>query len=339
MSRMPPGLDVAAVLRSHANHPSAFLATNEHTQHFCVPGVDGMIAYRHAGSRYVVMVAGLHAPEAQKAILLDHFMRWAQGQRRRVIGVQFLKEDAELLGSRGFRVNQIGASYSRSLDSFKLAGTPFIKLRNKISKARRAGVEVQEVGGTLEVSPELQAQLTDIDSSWLSTKGSHAKELAFLVGQVGPLASLDRSVKRLFVALQGGRAVGYVLYTASFGHYQGWMHDLSRRLADAPTGVMELINATAIERFKTEKVPMLNYGFTPLTSLGEKFELSRYHSRMAGWVFEKLARHGSFIYPSVSQLQYKMKWAPDIVEPEYIAFQGGFSLGGLWNFLRLTRAI
>src|SRR6187551_3528591 len=99
MSGMPPGLDVTAVLERHADHPSAFLATNEQTLHFGTPDVDGLIAYRLAGRGHVVMAAGLHAPADQKALLLDRFLAWARDQARTVIGVQFLRDDAELLGS------------------------------------------------------------------------------------------------------------------------------------------------------------------------------------------------------------------------------------------------
>jgi hypothetical protein len=42
------------------------------------------------------------------------------------------------------------------------------------------------------------------------------------------------------------------------------------------------------------------------------------------------------MHPTQTQLQYKLKWAPEVIRPEYIAFQDGFSLSGLWSFLRLT---
>jgi len=149
---------------------------------------------------------------------------------------------------------------------------------------------------------------------------------------------MDRSVKRMFIAVQGGKPVAYILYTASFGQYAGWMHDLTRRVPEAPTGVMESINACAIETFKAEGAVMLNFGFTPLTSLAEEHELPHASHPVTAWLFKKLARHGNAIYPAQDQLQYKLKWAPDIVLPEYIAFERGATPGSLWQFLRLTGA-
>lgn len=332
-------LPAIEILTRYADHPSAYLAINRETRHFTAPDCEGMIAYRFAGARYVVIVAGIMAAPAQRAALLERFLEWARAQRRKVIAVQFFRDDAELLVQRGFRVNQIGASYSVALPKFKLAGTPFMKLRNKISRARRDGVEVLELGVELETTEDIRRKLHDIDASWLNSKGRHTKELAFLIGEIGDLTALDRSLKRLFVAVRNGEVLGYILYAATFGAYRGWMHDLTRRVPDAPPGVMELINLTAIERFKAEQVPLLNLGFTPLTSLDREQELPSGYSPITGWLVRKLAKYGSFIYPAETQLQYKLKWAPDVIRPEYIAFQGGFSLGGLWSFLRLTHAI
>ncbi|WP_027210629.1 DUF2156 domain-containing protein [Burkholderia sp. WSM2232] len=323
-------------LRTYADHPSALLAMNRHTSRFQVPDIGGMIAYRFAGRAHVVMVAGITAAPDKRAALLDRFLQWACRERRKVVAVQLLRGDAELFVSRGFSVNQIGASYSVTLEQFKLSGTPFIKLRNKISRARRSGVRVLELGADLLATAPVWDAIATIDREWIGEKG--AKELAFLIGEVGAPADFDRSYKRIFVAMLNDTPVAYVLYTASFGQHSGWMHDLSRRKPDAPSGVMELINVTAVERFIAEGARMLNFGFTPLTSLNPAHELPAF-SRMTAWAFQQLAQHGSFIYPAQAQLQYKLKWAPDLVQPEYVAFERGGTLGGLWQFLRLTRAI
>ncbi|MFM0043247.1 DUF2156 domain-containing protein [Paraburkholderia sediminicola] len=324
-------------LRTHADHPSALLAINRQTARFCAPGIDGLIAYRLAGRRHLVMVAGIAAAHDQRAALLDTFLLWAHREGRKVVAVQMLHEDAELFASRGFSVNQIGASYSVRLDRFKISGTPFIKLRNKISRARRSGVAVLELGVDLPASGDVWDAVAAIDRAWIKDKGT--KELAFLIGELGAPEAFDRAIKRLFIAMADDVPVAYILYTASFGQHAGWMHDLSRRNPDTAAGVMELVNITAIERFKAEGAPMLNFGFTPLTSLADSNELPGAYSRATAWVFRQLAQHGSVIYPAQAQLQYKLKWAPDLIQPEYIAFQKGATAGGLWQFLRLTGAI
>ncbi len=325
------------LLKTCADHPSAFLATNKDTQNFINYKVPGLISYRLAGKNHVVMAAGLSAKSRDKDVLLEDFMTWVKGQGKKIIAIQMLREDADVLARHNFTVNQIGTSYSLALDKFKISGSPFMKLRNKISRARRAGVKVKQFGYDLSLNLELESQLKNIDTQWLSEK--HAKELAFLIGEIGDLDNMDRSVKRLFVAFYEDRPVAYILYTASFGAYKGWMHDLTRRLPNAPTGIMELINFTAIESFISEKAKHLNFGFTPLVGLAPEHEISGVNSHLARKIFLLLSKHGQFIYPADSQLRYKLKWAPNLILPEYIAFQDGFSLGGLWDFLKLTQAL
>ncbi len=328
--------NVLDILRDCADHPSAFLATNQDTQQFISKNIPGMVAYRSAG-KHLVIAAGLSAKAQNKEALLEEFIEWGRQQKKKIIAIQMLRDDAEVLAKHGFTVNQIGTSYSLALDKFKISGSRFMKLRNKISRARRAGVEVKELGKDFVFSPILESQLQQIDQQWLRKK--HAKELDFLIGEVGDLTNIDPSVKRLFVAFNNDEPVAYILYTACFGVHEGWMHDLTRKLPDAPTGVMELINLTAIETFIEEKNQYINFGFTPLTGLNPEVEILGAYSPLAQKIFVFLAKHGSFIYPATSQLQYKLKWAPNHILPEYIAFQGGFSLWGLWDFLKLTQAL
>lgn len=173
---MPSAFDLVS---AHADNPSAFLALNSGNEFFVDDRYDGVCAFRPAG-RHLLQLGGPFAAPGDRAGLLDAFLDRAAGGRRRVIAVQLQAEDARLYADHGFTVNQIGASYAVDLARFTLRGSPFVRLRNKISRARRAGVEVAEVDLS-EVSGELDL----IDREWLLGKGKHAKELRFLVGERG----------------------------------------------------------------------------------------------------------------------------------------------------------
>jgi lysylphosphatidylglycerol synthetase-like protein (DUF2156 family) len=101
--------------------------------------------------------------------------------------------------------------------------------------------------------------------------------------------------------------------------------------------VLELIVVTAIETFQAERAAHLHFGFTPFTSLSPEHEVPG-ASRVTARILQFLAMHGSAIYPAASQLAYKEKWGLDLVQPEYIAFQGGISLRRVWSLLRVTNA-
>jgi Aminotransferase class-III len=52
----------------------------------------------------------------------------------------------------------------------------------------------------------------------------------------------------------------------------------------------------------------------------------------------QLRRYGGPLYPTESQARYKLKWAPDVVEREYLAARP-FSLRGILDLMILTRSI
>jgi lysylphosphatidylglycerol synthetase-like protein (DUF2156 family) len=331
----PSAQALVDALGSHAENPSAFLALNDGTEQFTLPGSDGFIAYRRSG-RYLVQLGGPFAAEADRDRLLDGFLEHAARERRRVIGVQLMRRDIAKYAERGFIINQFGASYARSLDGFSLRGKPHMRLRNKLSRARRAGVEVSELGVDREVSPEISAELDGIDRQWLRAKGRHVKELTFLIGERGGRAG---DFRRTFAAFAEGRVVGYVSFSPVHGARAGWLHDLSRRLPSAPPGTQDLIVAAAIERFQAEGVGWLHFGMTPFTGLDPANEHPTNSSRLAARIVRLLAERGEKIYPAADQLAYKMKWAPDVVEPEYVAFPGRVRLGAVWQLLRLTNSV
>ncbi len=326
-------LDAAAgVLARHAHNPSAFLALNDGTLRFTAPGIDGFIAYRLGGRRTVVQLGGAFADRAEQPALVSAFVEFARSQRRRVVAVQLTRPDAELYAAHGFTVNQFGANYARALPEFNLRGKKHMRLRNKVSRARRAGITVLEESLS---SAGLEEALAEVDEAWLRAKGKHVKELQFMVGERGGAA---QQLRRLFVARdETGQVMAYVSFAPAYGARSGWLHDLSRRRPDAPPGVLELIVVSAVEAFQREGAQFLHFGLTPFTSLSPEHEVAG-ASVMADRILRLLASHGSAIYPASDQLAYKEKWGLDLVEPEYVAFHGRLTARAVWALLRLTNA-
>ena len=82
----------------------------------------------------------------------------------------------------------------------------------------------------------------------------------------------------------------------------------------------------------------LHFGFTPFVGLDESHrrpEASAPVDRVLGL----LARHGDKLYPAADQVAYKLKWRPQVVEPDYLAFHGRPCVGSVWRLLRLTHVI
>lgn len=320
---------VREILERHADNPSAFLALNKGNSYFHTDRHDGVIVYRRSG-RYLVQFGGPFAAPEDSDSLLSEFAEFARSRRRKIVGIQLQEADARQYASAGFTVNQIGASYAIDLSKFTLRGGKFMQLRNKISRARRAGLEVKEVQQRDWAEP-----MQELDASWLRSKGKHAKPLEFLVGEYGGAMQPHR---RLFIGLLDGKLAGYISYSPVYGSRPGWLHDLSRRIPDGPPGVMEAINSTAIETFSAEEAGWLHFGFTPFTGLETERTVPE-GSRPFAWLVGQLARRGAAVYPAATQLAYKEKWSPQAVIPEYIAFSGRASLSGLLHVFKAANAL
>jgi lysylphosphatidylglycerol synthetase-like protein (DUF2156 family) len=204
-----------------------------------------------------------------------------------------------------------------------------------INVARKNGVTVQEARLSTPEGAALEEQLDAIDREWLRAKGRHVKQLSFMVGERG---GRGRAHRRLFVASHEGRTVGYVTFSPAHGLKPGWLYDLTRRSPDAPRGVIETVFAQAAEAFASEGAGWLHLGFTPFAGLDDAHELP-VRSKVGCRVIRTVSAHGQAIYPAKAQESFKLKWGPQQVEPEYIAFDGKLSLSSVIQLLLLTKAI
>lgn len=323
-------LSVLTAIRRHAqaDNPSSFLALNSGNRVFTAQDTDGVIIHRRSG-RFLVQFGGPFSDPDAYETLLERFLAQARAEDLTVVAVQLQRADAEIYARHSFTVNQIGASWAVHLPDFTLRGSRFMQLRNKISRARRNGLVVEEVDAT-----QWYGALREIDKAWLGGKGEEARPLEFLVGEYGGPAQRHR---RLFLGTVDGRPVSYISYAPVYGSRAGWMHDLSRRVPGGSPGLMEAINATAIEVFRSERAEWLHFGFTPFTGLAQGNEMPG-HSRAFQWLMHFLWGHGEALYPAQTQLSYKEKWAPDTTIPEYVAFQGEASLSSFAHIFRACNA-
>jgi lysylphosphatidylglycerol synthetase-like protein (DUF2156 family) len=312
-----------------ADNPSAFLAVNEGNSYFTEPGLPGVVVYRSVG-KFLVQLGGPFAPADSYVQLLQAFRDFAYGQDCRIVGIQLQRADAERYVHNGFTINQIGASYAVDLNRFDLHGTRFMRLRNKIARAHKAGLVTFEAN-----LDDWNDAMRALDHVWLSSKGEHVKQLEYLVGQYGGEMQQHR---RLFVGTIDGTLAGYISYSPVYGTRPGWMHDLSRRIPGKLPGIMEAINKTAIDTYIGEGIDWLHFGFTPFAGLDDTMELPAY-SRGFNMFMRLLWQYGEDVYPARTQLAYKEKWAQHVVLPEYIAFDGPADIAGFVHVFRAAGAL
>ena len=329
--------EALAVLEDHAQSSSAFLCLNTGNEYFTSPDCPGVIAYKPAGRKYWIQFTGACATSTSEQKLLDAaFAQAATRAHKRVIAVQLSRPDAERAAEAGWVVNQLGCSYSIDLSSFTLRGQKFVKTRNMISRSRREGVVVSETTPEQLQEPGLAAQLDQIDAAWLRDKGRHVKELRLMVGERGGPVQEKR---RLFLAEAAGRVVAYISYSPAFGEQSGWLYDLTRRLPDAPPGVIEHIFAEAADNLREAGAEWLHLGFTPFVDIRPEYDFTDASSPLLTKATSLVRKHGAALYPANSQLSFKLKWRPQVVTPEYIAFPSRIRLRDVWYLARATNSL
>ncbi|MGH8002476.1 MAG: phosphatidylglycerol lysyltransferase domain-containing protein [Brasilonema sp.] len=321
-------------LKNSDCHHLSILAANPDNEIFNATSCQGQVAYKIQGN-YIFTIGGILAKKENKLEVYREFHSFAKEKRKKIIAIYLTLDELEIFKQHDYSINQLGSSYTIALKQFSFTGKRHATMRNKINKARRKGIIVKEVTNDRQFL-SLHDQLEEIDAEWLSSKGG--KALTFMV--------TDRSVVhfpsesyRLFVASSEENVLAYILYTRSYGEYKGWVHDLSRQRKNAPMGTLPLINLEAIEEFIKAEEDHLNFGFTPLADLSQEWKLEGKQSRIFASVAQFLQKYGDAIYPSQGQRQYKISWRPNIIKPEYIAFQGGFKIGALLSFLKITHSL
>jgi lysylphosphatidylglycerol synthetase-like protein (DUF2156 family) len=316
--------------RDWIDHPSGYLATSWRNERFEVPGKPGFIAYRKQG-KHLVAFGGVHAPASNRDRLLDTFLGEAERRRKVALFVQVREHAISLFLERGMSVNQCGASLSLDLTDYSFAGAKKMPLRKMISRARRAGIRALEIGVDTPSDATVFAQLHAVTQAWLA--GKRKVELDFMIGELGVPGDPSR---RIFAGVDNaGRTVGFVTCVPAWGRMPGYLIDLTRCLPGAPTGTMEAIIAEAIQKLIREGVAFLHLGFAPFISSGEEYPAA---SRTVAWLGRMLRRHGRTVYPAESQLAYKLKWRPGIIDREFIAARP-LSLRAVFDLLRLTRTV
>jgi lysylphosphatidylglycerol synthetase-like protein (DUF2156 family) len=73
--------------------------------------------------------------------------------------------------------------------------------------------------------------------------------------------------------------------------------------------------------------------------LSPEHEIPEARHAVAGFVTRMLGEKGEFIYPAKTQEAFKLKWGPQVIEPEYMAFEGKLRPSAVFQLMRVTRSI
>lgn len=320
--RLPPDPtrpeDVYPLVRAGTRHPEAHLALEEGLHHHVREG--RVLAYE-VRRRTAFAIGGLNAPPGEKAALLESFAattgRW--GVVRQLVFPVRRRELPEVVRA-GFRPVQVGVEAWLDLPELAFRGGRYATVRNMDSRARRAGVQVEEV------APETcREELEEVFHRWLASKHPSWR-MKLLVGSPGLDAPFDR---RYLVARRDGRVEAFV--TLLPGRPGDWGVDVMARRPDAAAGTMERILVHAVATLRAEGAGRLSLGACPMAGVPLRGE-----GRLLRWVFHLLyrSRLGNRIFAFRNLFRFKEKFRPRWM-PVYFAARPRLGLLALYRGCRM----
>lgn len=258
-SNLPPPPVVELVRRHGGPVSHAALAPSRNI--FCVPGIDGLIAFLPTHQCAVVMGDPICAPE-HKARLADAFAAYCADHGRTVVYAAATASMQAYARERGYATMEFASLLIADPQHDPEEGHRGRHLRQHLNHTRRTGVTVREYLGEASPDAQLEAQTEAACEQWLTHRHGPQTHLG------RPRLFEDRQGRRWFIAERGGSVVGMLsMLRVGGGNYQSLVNIVFSSPA-APIHTNELMVVAALRALREEGIDSVCLGVGPLGTLG-----------------------------------------------------------------------
>lgn len=243
----------------------AYLATEDDRQYFWSPERKGVVGFVRCG-RTLNVLGGLLAEPRHKEELLRSLLEFVRLNGLKVNFFNLGRLEKRLFARHGFKVNKCTEELIVRLDRVNWQGKAYEWLRRQENACVRRHLQVEEVhptSNTCYYRDRIVPQLEEVNREHLAGT-LHGRELIFFEGRFDPW-SLRR--RRLFVTLQEGRIIAFVVCNPALGGDM-WAIEIYRRRADAPRGVIPYTMLQVMRQLKDEGVPYASLSSVPFLRCG-----------------------------------------------------------------------
>ena len=234
---------------------------------------------------------------------------------------------ADDLQSLGYRINEMGTEFRVRIPEFSVRGKQKKQLRHAANLGDRHNLEVREQT-TDDVDLE---QLGRVFESWRQHKSVDGHELRLLTR---PPVLDDEWGVRKFYAYRGGQLLGCVFFDPFFeqGRVLGYTANILRQdPVNSPSGLLDYIILSAIERFRAEGIEYLSLGISPLHNVRARPGDSPTIRRTC----QMLYKHGNNLYAFKALAYHKTRYRGEET-PLYLATCQTPAIKVAWSMLRGT---
>ncbi len=287
----------AALLTSYGTNSLAFFGLAPENRHFLAPRGSGFVSYRLVNNVAVVLGDPVCAPAAAEQVTKSFLAICAQ-QHWRVAFYQASPAFLATYHALKLHTFKLGEEALLHPQTFTLRGSALANVRTSARRAERDEITISWYDGSPPTT--VIQQLEQISQTWLASRtATHAEEMGFSTGRLDelmesaeradtiaqlsqPCSTALRAVPRFVTgvaATSAGTACAFVTFTPIYGTITpaattidqqsggqgwGWSLDLMRRVPTASPGVMELLLANALERFRSCGAQVVSLGMVAL---------------------------------------------------------------------------
>ena len=240
------------LVEEHGRDSLSYFALRRDKSYFFSPSRRSFLAYGVVGG--VALVSGDPVGMTSEfPVLLRSFRADARGRGWRVAILSASRELLPLYRAAGFHAVKVGDEAVVRPADFSLEGRPIRKVRQSVSRLRRAGYAASVLAES-ELGPALREELNGVSEEWRGSWPERGFSMAMdeLFGDAGTLFVIGRDA--------GGRVGGF-LHLVPSPASGGYSLSAMRRRRATPNGLMEFLVVEALAWTRVNGAPEVSLNF------------------------------------------------------------------------------
>lgn len=305
---------VLDLVRKYGEDSLAYLTLEDGKKYFFSKNNEGFIAYVIVGKIAVCLGNPICAKENFRNII-NEFKEFCKENKLKICFSSASCQLVKILEDDNYYISKYGEEAVLDLSIYKTVGSSTSKLRQKLRRAEKCGIN------TIEYQPQkyrnfnLEQKIAKVSEEWYEDKNLR---LGFTLGEINLDNPLDR---RYFISMDENNQVQAVLVFSPFCHGEGYFLDVMRRKKrNGIPGAMEksIIDSAVIMR--EEGIRWLSLGIAPLAGIDKQNEMNSLEK-----CFNFTYNYMNHSYGFKTLYDYKRKFAPSQWEIRYVVHEPGLS--------------
>lgn len=284
-------------LQKYGKNPLSYLSLINHLDSL-IGDFDGFITYKKKFNTIIALGDPI-VPEKNFQRAIEKLKSISYKNKNSICIFSCSDRISSILDEKEFKGISIGKTAVVNLSKFTIKGGKNWSIRSSINYAKKHNYVIEEYNPSYYFSEELEDNIKKISEQWLRIK--NIPEPRFVIGKLNFNDEFDQ---RFFICRNKGEIVGYInYYPVSDKEYY---LDHTRRITNAPRGVMDFLMVKSFEKLKSEGFEKVYIGLSPF----KMEECKNAHFSLVEKIFFQIGKYLiSLFYPIKSEYFFKKKYA------------------------------